>query len=152
MKPEDLYHTGIVVEDFEAALRWFNDVAGYCWCDELTIDQDVWTPAGERPVSIRFAYSMSEPHLEVIEALPGTVWVPTSSGAHHLGFWSDDVDRDIEKLVANGLHVEVKAPTPDGSTLWAYCHGPSGPRIELVSRSLEPMMVKWFATGRSPFG
>ena len=152
MKPEDLYHTGIVVEDFDAALPWFTDVVGYRWCDELAVDQDVWTPEGERTVPIRFAYSMSEPRLEVLQAVPGTVWVPSSSGAHHLGFWSDDVDGDIEMLVGNGLHVEVRAPMPDGSSLWAYCHGPFGPRVELVSRSLEPMMADWFATGRSPLG
>ncbi|HUC38303.1 MAG TPA: VOC family protein [Acidimicrobiales bacterium] len=152
MNPEDLYHTGIVVEDFDAAMRWFTDVAGYRWCDELAVEQEVWTPEGERKVPIHFAYSMSEPRLEVVEAVPDTVWAPSGSGAHHLGFWSDDVDSDIEKLVRNGIHVEVKAPMPDGSSLWAYCHGPGAPRLELVSRSLEPMMADWFATGRSPLG
>jgi len=152
MKPEDLYHTGIVVEDSDASLRWFSEVAGYRWCDELALEQSVWTPSGVRTVPIRFAYSMNEPRLELLAAVPNTVWVPSSSGAHHLGFWSDDVDRDIETLVAHGLRVEVRAPMPDGASLWAYCHGLSGPRVELVSRSLEPMMAEWFATGRSPLG
>ena len=150
MKPEDLYHTGIVVEDFEAALEWFTKVAGYRWCDELALEQTVWTTGGERTIPIRFAYSMSEPRLEVLQAVPGTVWVPSNSGIHHLGYWSDDVDADLAVLAEAGLQVEVKAPTPKGSSLWAYCRGESGPRIELVSRALEPMMAEWFATGRSP--
>ena len=150
MKPEDLYHTGIVVEDFDASLRWFSEVADYRWCDELALEQSVWTPSGERTVPIRFAYSMSEPRLEIIQAVPGTVWTPSTSGIHHLGYWSDDVNRDLEVLAGDGLEVEVKAPLPDGSALWAYCRGTSGPRIELVSRSLQPMMTDWFATGRSP--
>lgn len=152
MKPEDLYHTGIVVEDFDGALRWFTKVAGYRWCDELALDQTVWTPAGDQTVPIRFAYSMSTPRLEVLQAVPGTVWMPSNSGIHHLGYWSDDVDADVEVLAGAGLAVEVKAPIPGGSSLWAYCRGDSGPRVELVSRSLEPMMAKWFATGRSPLG
>jgi catechol 2,3-dioxygenase-like lactoylglutathione lyase family enzyme len=150
MKPEDLYHTGIVVDDFDNALRWFTDVAGYRWCDELALDQVVWTPQGDQTVPIRFAYSMSEPRLEVLQAVPGTVWMPSTSGVHHLGYWSDDVDSDLDLLARSGLRVEVKAPMPDGSSLWAYCQGASGPRIELVSRTLQPMMADWFATGRSP--
>ncbi|HTT87107.1 MAG TPA: VOC family protein [Acidimicrobiales bacterium] len=149
MKAEDLYHTGIVVEDFEGAQRWFTEVAGYRWCDDLSVEQTVWTPEGERGVPIRFAYTMGEPRLEILQAVPGTVWTVSTSGIHHLGYWSDDVDGDVEMLVGNGLRAEVKAPLPDGSSLWAYCRGDRGPRVELVSRSLEPMMAEWFASGRS---
>ncbi len=152
MKPEDLYHTGIVVDDFVGALRWFTDVAGYRWCDELALEQTVWTPQGDRTVPIRFAYSMSTPRLEVLQAVPGTVWMPSNSGIHHLGYWSDDVDADMEMLVGEGLEVEVGAPVPGGSWLWAYCRASTGPRVELVSRALEPMMAEWFATGHSPLG
>jgi hypothetical protein len=67
-----------------------------------------------------------------------------------MGYWSDDVDRDVATLVARGLQVEARAPNPDGSSLWAYCKGPIGTRIELVSRSLEPLMSPWFTTERSP--
>ncbi|MHB1585389.1 MAG: VOC family protein [Acidimicrobiales bacterium] len=152
MRPEDLYHAGIVVENFEASLQWFTDVAGYRWCEEMAVEQPVWTPEGERTVGIRFTYSMDEPRVEIVQAVPGTVWVPSTSGVHHLGYWSDDVATDLEVLVRGGLEVEVKAPLPDGSVLWAYCRGPAGLRVELVDRSVEPMMAEWFATGRRPLG
>jgi hypothetical protein len=151
VEPEDLYHTGIVVEDFGRALAWLTDAAGYRWCDEAAVEQVVWTPDGDQKVPIRFAYSMSEPRLEVIEAVPGTVWTPADSGIHHLGYWSADVDRDLEALGARGMQTEARQLLQDGSTLWAYCRGTAGPRVELVSRALEPMMTTWFATGRSPF-
>ena len=151
MTPEDMYHTGIVVEDFGAGLARLTDLAGYRWCEELAIDQMVWTPAGDVKVPIRFAYSMSEPRLEVIEAVPGTVWVPADSGIHHLGYWSHDVAGDLAALTDKGMQVEVQSLLPDGSPLWAYCRGATGPRVELVSRTLEPMMTTWFTTGRSPF-
>ncbi|HLX88846.1 MAG TPA: VOC family protein [Acidimicrobiales bacterium] len=151
MKPEDLYHTGIVVEDFDGARRRLTEVAGYRWCDELALDHVVWMPHGEQTVPMRFVYSMSEPRLEVLQAVPGTVWVPSTSGVHHLGYWSDDVDAELAALAGHGFSVDAKAPMPDGSSMWAYARGPDGPRVELVSRALEPMMAKWFATGRSPF-
>ena len=150
MKPEDLYHTGIVVEDFAASLERLTEVAGYRWCDEMALEQTVWTPQGQQTVPIRFTYSMSEPRLEILQSVPGTVWMPATSGIHHLGYWSDDVDGDLEVLAGQGYVVEVKAAMSRQSSLWAYGRPGSGPRIELVHRSLEPMMADWFATGRSP--
>jgi catechol 2,3-dioxygenase-like lactoylglutathione lyase family enzyme len=152
MKAEDLYHVGIVVDDLDASLKWFSDVAGYRWCDQFAGEQTVETPNGEVTVPIRFAYSMSEPRLEVLQSVPDTLWVPADSGVHHVGYWSDDLDADIGALEANGLEVEVRAPMPDGTSLWAYCKGTTGPRVELVSRLIEPTMTERFKTGRSPQG
>jgi Glyoxalase/Bleomycin resistance protein/Dioxygenase superfamily len=150
MQPRDLYHTGIVVEDLDATRRWLTELAGYQWCDEYAGEQVVETPGGEQTVPLRFAYSMSEPRLELIAAVPGTVWVPATSSIHHLGYWSDDVDRDVTTLARRGLALEVRAPMPDGTTRWAYCRGGRGPRVELVSRLLRPVMAEWFATGHRP--
>jgi hypothetical protein len=152
LKPEDLYHSGLVVDDFDHALRWWSEVAGYQWCDELAIEQNVHTPEGSRTVPLRFTYSMSEPRIELVEAVPGTLWMPSTSGIHHFGYWSDDVQRDVNALVEGGAQIEVDAPLPDGSLLWAYCKVASGPRIELVSRSIQPMIAEWFATGHLPAG
>jgi catechol 2,3-dioxygenase-like lactoylglutathione lyase family enzyme len=150
MRPEDLFHTGIVVDDLAATRRWLTDVAGYGWCDEYAGDQVVETPGGELTVPIRFAYSMTEPRLELIAAVPGTVWAPSGAGVHHLGYWSDDVDGDIATLAAAGVAVEVRARMPDGSSRFAYCRAEGGPRIELVTRALAPVMAAWFATGHLP--
>jgi hypothetical protein len=147
MKSENQYHTGIVVDDVDATLQWLTDVAGYKWCDKLIGEHDVETPEGNRTIPFHFAYSMSEPRLEIIATQPGTLWEPTDSGLHHLGFWSDDVEQDIVTLTATGMAVEVKGRDPFGTLLWAYCKGPSGPRIELVSRSLEPILSQLFANG-----
>ena len=40
---------------------------------------------------MKMAYSKSEPRLEIIQSIPGTVWEPADSGVHHIGYWSDDV-------------------------------------------------------------
>jgi hypothetical protein len=150
VKAEDLYHVGIVVDDLDAALRSLTAVGGYRWCDQYEGDQVVETRDGELTIPLRFAYSMSEPRLEILQSVPDTLWVPASSGIHHLGYWSDDVDADLAALVGAGLEVEARAPLPDGSTLWAYCGAPSGPRTELVSAMIRPVMEQWFETGRMP--
>ena len=46
MKPENLYHTGIVVDDFDNTLDWFTKVAGYRWTDVVSVDQVAVTPDG----------------------------------------------------------------------------------------------------------
>ena len=53
--------------------------------------------------------------------------------------FTTDVDADVVALEANGMTVEAKSILPEGTTLWTYCKGATGPRIELVSRAMEPL-------------
>ena len=115
MKAENLYHTGIVVDDIEATMDWFTKVAGYTWTDVVTVDQDAVTPDGEVTIPMKMVYSGAEPRLELLQTVPGTVWTPADSGVHHLGYWSDDVESDLATLESNGMAFEVKSYNPDGS-------------------------------------
>jgi catechol 2,3-dioxygenase-like lactoylglutathione lyase family enzyme len=148
VKPENLYHAGIVVDDLDGTLHWFTKVAGYRWTEVVEVDQVAETPEGEVTIRMRMAYSGADPRLEIIHTVPGTVWVPADSGVHHVGYWSDDVESDLATLEANGMGYEVKSFNPDGSgtLLWAYCKGSTGPRIELVSRAMQPFIEYWWAT------
>jgi hypothetical protein len=142
VKAEDHYHTGIVVDDVAATVLWLSETAGYRWCEPLVGEHVVELAGGERTVPYHFVYSVTEPRLEIIAAQPGTLWQPGGSGIHHLGYWSADMDRDVAALVAAGLTVEAAGRAASGSLTWAYCQGPSGPRIELVTRSLEPVLAR----------
>ena len=51
MKPQDQYHTGLVVDDVSATMRWFTDVAGYVWCEPFEGEQIVQLPTVDRPVT-----------------------------------------------------------------------------------------------------
>jgi hypothetical protein len=93
---------------------------------------------------------MSEPRIELVQAIPGTLWQTSDAGAHHLGYWSDDIDRDIEVLVANGYALDVKSIGHGGKPYWAYCGKKGGPRIELVAAMHKPYMAEYFRTGRMP--
>ena len=148
MKPENLFHTGIVVDDLDETMDWFTKVADYRWTDVVEAEQIGQTPQGEVTIPMRMVFSGSAPRIEILQTVPGTVWVPADSGVHHLGYWSDDLEADLATLEANGLACEVKSYNPDGSgkLLWAYTKGPTGPRIELVSRAMEPFIEYWWST------
>ena len=147
MSPDDLYHSGIVVDDFEGTLEWTAATYGYRWCEPVDARTVVRFPDGEREIRMHITYSMDEPRLEIIEAVPGTLWEPADSGLHHLGFWSDDVDRDVTQLLAAGMALDATGVFPDGSTMWAYCSAPGRPRTELVSSAMRPGLTEWFTRG-----
>jgi hypothetical protein len=148
MKAENLYHTGIVVDDLEATMAWLAKVAGYTWTDIVTANQEAVTLDGDVTIPMKMVYSGADPRLELLQTVPGTVWTPADSGVHHIGYWSDDVETDLATMESSGMAVEVKSYNPDGSgaLLWAYAKGPTGPRIELVSRNMQPFVAYWWAT------
>jgi lactoylglutathione lyase len=151
MKFEDLYHTGIVVDDLTATMERLAKVAGYTWTDVVTVDQEAATPDGDITIPMKMVYSGADPRLELLQTVPGTVWTPADSGVHHIGYWSDDVESDLATLESNGMTTEVKSYNPDGSgtLLWAYAKASTGPRIELVSRHMEAFIAYWWGTATS---
>ena len=85
MKTTDLFHNGIVVDDFEGTLERFTAVGGYEWGDEVRAPSEITTAAGETmEFESVFVYSLNEPRLEIIRAIPGTVWEPEPANVY---FW-----------------------------------------------------------------
>ena len=144
MQASELYHAGVVVDDLDAAREQLSAAGGHVWTATVESDVAVHLPEGEKLVSLRVCFSTTSPHLELIEAVPGTVWEPPSSGVHHLGYWSDDVVADCAELAAAGYAVEAWSDV-GGLRMFAYCHAPLGPRIELVHRSFAPVLLGWVA-------
>jgi hypothetical protein len=151
MKAEDQFHVGIVVDDLEGTLAQLSDLFGYQWCEQIAAPTPVALPAGDTVVDFRFAYSMNAPRLEIIQSIPGTLWTPVAgSGLHHVGYWSDDVAGDAAALEARGIPREAAGTRPDGTVSWAYHRAESGPRIELVTSDLRPLLEQYWATGKTP--
>jgi hypothetical protein len=144
MDAADLYHAGVVVEDFEGARTALTAAGGHRWTETAISEVAVQLPDGERTVRFKVCFSTTRPHLELIEAIPGTVWEPPSSGVHHVGYWSDDVVADCAALEAGGMDVEAWAEL-GGIRMFAYCKAGDGPRIELVHRSFQPVLAGWVA-------
>jgi hypothetical protein len=147
VRAEDQFHIGIVVEDLESALEELSELLGYEFCDQIGGPIAVNGPGGEALVDLRFAYSRTSPRVEVIRAVPGTLWEPSDSGIHHIGYWSDDVAADSAALVEKGWATEAVGVRPDGTPYWSFHRSPTGPRIELVSRSVQAGMEQYWAGG-----
>jgi hypothetical protein len=147
VRAHDQYHVGIVVEDLDGAKTQLSDMFGYVWGTEMGGLTMVTLPSGPVELNLRLVYSVTEPRLELVQQIPGTLWEPAAgSGVHHLGFWSDDVAADGVELEAHGFAHEASGVSPDGSAMWAYHRSPTGPRIELVSRVLELVMSPFWTS------
>ncbi|MDT5022076.1 MAG: hypothetical protein QOI33_2600, partial [Mycobacterium sp.] len=51
LKPEDYYHTGIVVPDLDAAMERLSAVAGYTWITPMTYTLPFRTVNGSRELT-----------------------------------------------------------------------------------------------------
>ncbi len=141
MRAADQFHVGIVVEDLDASLEQLSILFGYEWGAEMRTETQVELPDGEMMVEVRFRYSRDTPRVELIQARPGTLWTPVAnSGIHHLGYWSDDVAADGAELEQAGYAFEAAGSDGRGARLWTYHRSERGPRIELLSRALEPLL------------
>jgi len=150
----DLFHIGIVVEDFESTLAELSELFGYEWCEEMSYPTDVLFGDGSKGVvRSSFVYSMNTARLEIIRTIPGTLWVPAAgSGVHHMGYWSDDIEAHSDLLLKRGFVAEATGLSPDGKPFWAYLRHGSGPRVEIVTRALRPILEQYFTTGKVPVG
>jgi hypothetical protein len=133
----ELYHTGIVVDDVDAAKAEYTDVMGVGWGPEGEYEVPVWLPDGARTVTFKLAYSSEGPHrLELVRAIPGTLWTVSGPGhAHHLGYWSDDVAGASEELSRRGLPLVARVGTTerDGEPSAVFHQARTGAYIELVT-------------------
>ena len=129
--PVTLDHIAIAVPDFTMAIRRFCDDLGL----ELAGTEDVvaaqtrtaFLPAGQT-------------RIELIHPLDGQgpvqAWLDKRGGGlHHICFRTDDVERDMRRLVAKGYRFTTDAPTPGAhGTRVAFLHPKStdGVLIELA--------------------
>ncbi len=156
----DVFHTGFVVADIEAGMRELAAVFAVTWTPVEEREMTLRGPDGPLRPTLRFAYTREGPHrLELLEAVPGTVWQPPPGGlggpaaAHHIGVWCDDVAASSRRLEDAGApRLVTYDGADDEATGFAYHRLPTGPLIELVDRAREPGFDRWFAGGPFPVG
>ncbi|CAN5700120.1 VOC family protein [soil metagenome] len=131
LAPADLFHTGIVVADLDGAMQDLTATCGYRWTMPMTNTLPVRIGGDTRDVEFRMTYSVQAPHLELVQQIPGTLWMPApGTAAHHLGYFVDDVAAASRQLDAAGFAFEA------GTEVFAFHTNPLGIRIELVRRGL----------------
>jgi len=143
----ELYHVGIVVPDVEAAMVHFTDLLGVVWGPVVEVDAfDVRDGDGnDLTLPNKLCYSTVAPYLELVEELPGSVWVCNEhSNIHHIGFWTDALTSDSDAFGASQCPLQlcgregVEAPVQ-----FAYHRDPLGVRFELVDIAMKPMMEEF---------
>ncbi|MFE2428206.1 VOC family protein [Streptomyces sp. NPDC059373] len=152
LDPDLLFHTGLVVPDLDLAMKTLSELAGYHWTTVMELDVTALTPGGVQRAAQRFVLSLEEPRLELVEEIPGTVWVSDgSNGAHHVGYWAeaDRIEAMSAALVEQGLPVEASNDfRADGRLMWVYHRGLGGIRVELLSTEMKAPMEAWLAGSR----
>lgn len=140
LRPEDYYHTGIVVPDITEAMASLEASGGYRWTNPMSYVLPLRTADGIAEFTSTFVYSLQAPHLELIQEAPGSPWIASPGSAiHHLGYFVDDLAESARLLERNGFTFEATAGTGPGAlALFAYYVNGSGTRIELVDRALFP--------------
>jgi catechol 2,3-dioxygenase-like lactoylglutathione lyase family enzyme len=140
LRPEDLYHTGIIVPDLDAAMARLSALAGYRWITPLSYTLPFRTATGTRELTSTIVYSVQSPHVELLQEVPGSPWTAApGNSVHHLGYFTDDLADTAELLESNGFTFEMTADVPGQDlALFAYYVDPFGTRIEIVDRALFP--------------
>lgn len=134
--PGDLYHTGLIVTDIDAAAQHLTAAGGYQWTNPVEYSLSVTTADGDYEVPFKFVYSVEAPHLELVQEVPGTIWTASTGGAvHHLGYWVDDIAAAAGVLERAGYRQEAR-PAGEAVSAFAYYLDPLGVRIEIVDRAL----------------
>ena len=131
LRPQDFYHTGIIVPDLGAAMARLSALAGYRWIKPLTYTLPFRTAAGTRELTSTFVYSLQAPHVELIQEVPGSPWTATPGNSiHHLGYFTDNLADTAKILEDNGFTFEATADvSPPDLALFAYYVDAFGTRI-----------------------
>ena len=142
----DLFHTGLVVDDIEAARRSFGAAFGIEFTEPVHSSHPVRTPNGvvERESLVSFSRGGGH-HIELIEQVAGGVWEPSGGRPrlHHLAFWVDDLQAESARLEALGMPLVVTAAGQEPVSSFAY-HDPGAGALffELSPRTKQAQLYE----------
>lgn len=130
----DFYHLCFVVQDIESATAELTDTLGVTWSPIRP------GRLGEWDYQIVFSVQ-GPPFFEVIHGPPASPWdATTGSRFDHLGYWSDDLHADKQRLAERGAVVEFDA-CPYGRSFAYHRLDHVGVRVELVDSAVQPGFV-----------
>lgn len=141
---DDLFHIGIIVPNIQKGMLELSSRFGVTWPREPRTSKTlIRTKEGTSPITISGVYSTEgPPWFEVFEAVPGSLWAAQSSNIHHMGFFVDNLDDEIERLVAEGNELEMEAVDENGNRIsGCYLSTELNIRLEIVDASLREGML-----------
>jgi hypothetical protein len=143
----ELYHVGIVVPEVEAAMAHFTELLGIGWGPVVETDAfDVRDAEGnDLTLPNKLCYSTVAPYIELVQELPGSVWVCNEhSNIHHIGYWTDTLPADSGAFASTQCPLEICGR--EGAQVpvnFSYHRDPLGVRFELVDAAMKPMMEEF---------
>jgi hypothetical protein len=145
MAEMDHYHVGIVVTDVVAARRRLSTLLGVTWGPVMRLDAVEYRDGtgSDLVLPTTMCYSTGHPCLELIEEVPGSVWVRNEhSNLHHVGFWSERLAEQSAELSGAGCPLQVCGRAAGNAPVsFAYHREDSlGVRIELVDTAMRDAM------------
>jgi len=147
------YHVGIVVPDLAAAREQMSGQLGTAWGPILHLDAADYRDASGHDLVLptTMCYSVEPPHLELIQEVPGSVWVCNEySNLHHIGFWSDDLIADSTDLAGSGCPLQLCGRAgEEAPASFAYHRNDLGVRIEIVDAAMRDAMSFLFQPDES---
>lgn len=134
------YHLCFVVQDIDRAISDLARALGLTWSPIRD------GRLGEWDYRIVFS-SEGPPFFEVIQGPAGSPWEATAgSRFDHIGYWSNDVHADKNRLGQRGAPVEFDA-CPYGRSFTYHRLDNLGLRVELVDASVQQAFIDVWSPG-----
>jgi hypothetical protein len=149
------YHVGIIVSEIPAARTRLSRSLGVTWGPVMHLDTVDYRDAhgSDLVLPTTICYSVGDPCVELVEEVPGTVWVRNEhSNLHHVGFWTDELVNDSQSLTAVGCPLQICGRAGASAPLsFAYHRDDElGIRIELVDAAMRDAMAFLFRPEGAP--
>jgi hypothetical protein len=139
------YHVGVIVADIHAARARLRELLGVQWGPVMHLDQVSYRDGSGADLTLptTMCYSTGDPCMELIQEVPGTIWVRNEhSNLHHVGFWTDDFRVSSGELTAVGCPLQLCGRDEHAAPVsFAYHRDDElGVRFELVDASMREAM------------
>jgi hypothetical protein len=138
------FHVGIASLDVGSLAVTLGRALGLTWVSLSRPDVVHHTPDGPLKPSSQVIWSrQGSPHVELVQAEPGTVYaVNRGTYIHHFGYWTADLNESIAACEADGWQLEVTMRDGDGRPHgFAYLSRLGEPWIELVDQANRPRLA-----------
>ena len=136
----DIRHTGIVVIDLDASLRFYRDLLGFQIVKQMEETGDyidnILSLRNVKVTTVKLT-SPSDQMIELLKYHSHPAEQKTSEiceiGISHIAFTVDDLDIEYERLKDKGIQFNSHPQlSPDGYAKVTFCRAPEGTLIELV--------------------
>jgi len=134
-KVKSIDHISYAVKDIDQTVEAWSRLYGI---GPWTYRENGGVDAKGRPWKIRMAFAYFGPlEIELVQCAEGRIFQSRfldtwGEGVHHIGFYVDNVDEEVKKLVSQGVKLFVHDP---GHFAYLDASGIGGAIFELMQRS-----------------